>query len=181
MLTSSTIHRFIHEMHSKHSQKVHGLSPTNKKILNYISSEIGILNKSNLSEIDKINNMLNLLEGFYRFLQQDSIPVFLRDIEQLLVLIYYPESKDVTLHNKENLLVGKKGQTVRFWHDRYFENNREAIYNRIFDCKNVLAANKNYYEYFSKPKLEMPKAMEKKYEEMLDNAKNLKHSPSSGR
>lgn len=177
MLTPPTISNILQEINTKHNQYSYGLSPTNQKILKFVTFEINKLNNSDLDELTKINKMLNLLEGFYRFLNQNTKQVLLLDIERLLTFIYYPESEDFTLANKDNLNIGKKSQTVAEWHDSYFENNRAAIYNSLFDCKSILSPKTfNNYQYLTESPLTMPDAMQKKYEEMLN--KSPKRSPS---
>lgn len=162
MITPLTIEKKIQALDKKYSVK----------ILKYLKNEITEINRSSYSEIEKMNRMINLLEGFYRFLNLSNKQPLFFDIENLLVLVYYPESEELTLQQEGNLLSSDKGEIARFWHDAYFENNRSAIYNCFFDCKRKLNQ-KRIYEYIENQSLGMPEGMQKKYEEMLSKSSSL--------
>lgn len=166
MLTPQKISELIKQLNIKHTQSLHGLYPPQKKIINYINNQIARIQKDNrLDELDKVLAMTNLLEGFIRYLN-DTNMILKLDVERILTYIYYPESEDVTLQNKDNLLIGSKGATVRLWHDAYFMNNRKPIINRLIDCKNVLY-DKITRSSYVKNESHMPEQMQKKYQEML--------------
>lgn len=167
MLTPQKIVELIKKLNTKHTQPQYGLYPPQKKIINYISNQIVRIQKDQkLDELDKVLAMTNLLEGFSRYLN-DTNMVLKLDVERILTYIYYPETEEVTLQNKDNLLLGSKGATVRLWHDAYFMNNRKPIINRLIDCKNVLYDKINRNTYKKDEESRMPEQMQRKYQEML--------------
>lgn len=167
MLTPYKINELIRVINAKHTKPRYGLYPPQKKIMNYISRQLGQIEKDTLiDEITKVREMTNLLEGFIRYLN-DTNKILKLDVERVLTYIYYPETEEITLDNKDNLLIGSKGETVRLWHDAYFMNNRGSIINRLIDCKNVLYDKIGSAEYMKIEGAGMPEQMQKKYEEML--------------
>lgn len=181
MLTPKKINELVQVTSKNHTQPRYGLYPPNKKILSYIATRIKNVNLSKVDDLEKVQEMITILEGFIRYL--DNINNLLRlDIEKILVYIYYPDTEENTLANKDNLLLGSKGETVRLWHDAYYLNNRGPIINRLIDCKNVLYHQRGGYEYTQHQGSGMPEQMEKKYQEMLLGAPTEQHTrepPSS--
>ncbi len=166
MLTPEKISELIKQLTIKHTAAQHGLYPPQKKIINYISHQITRIQKdSRLDDLEKVLEMTNLLEGFIRYLN-DTNMILKLDVDRILTYIYYPESESVTLENKDNLLIGSKGATVRLWHDAYFMNNRKPIINRLIDCKNVLY-DKITRATYGRNDSRMPEQMQKKYQEMF--------------
>lgn len=173
MLTPEKILELVKTVNVKHTQPRYGLYPPQKKILNYISRQMNnIVKNSHFNKIRKINEMTNLLEGFARYLN-DMNKILRLDIDRILTYIYYPETEKNTLDNKDNLMLGVNGNTVRLWHDAYFMNNRGPILNRLIDCKNVLYDKIGGSEYMMGEGTGMPVQMQKKYEEMLFQKKEI--------
>ncbi|MBA2653528.1 MAG: hypothetical protein H0U71_00480 [Gammaproteobacteria bacterium] len=166
MLTPYKINELVKAINTKHTKPRYGLYPPQKKIINYISRQLARIEKNNIDEVSKVKEMTDLLEGFIRYLN-DTNKILKLDIEKVLTYIYYPEVEQITLDNKDNLLIGSKGETVRLWHDAYFMNNRGPIINRLIDCKNVLYDKVGSTEYTKNEGAGMPEQMHKKYEEML--------------
>jgi hypothetical protein len=167
MLTPYKINELVKIVNTKHTQPRYGLYPPQKKIVNYICRQTSLIAKDILlDEVSKVKEMTNLLEGFTRYLN-DTNKILKLDIERILTYIYYPETEEITLGNKDNLLIGNKGKTVRLWHDAYFMNNRNQIINRLIDCKNVLYDKIGSKEHMKVEVSGMPEQMQKKYEEML--------------
>lgn len=169
MLTPSKILELVNDINKKHTKSVQGSYPAQKKIVNYIYRKIKQLQQDEThDDITKVKEMTNLLEGFIRYLDATN-KVLKLDVEKILTYIYYPENEELTIQNKDNLLIGRKGETVRLWHDAYFMNNRTLILNRLIECKNVLYNKANATEYMKTDNARMPEQMQKKYEEMLAN------------
>lgn len=167
MLTPKKIQDLIKQVSTKHTSPQHGLYPPQRKIISYISRQADRIQKNNkYSEVIKVQEMTNLLEGFIRYLNNTN-KILKLDVERILTYIYYPENEEITLTNKDNLLIGPKGATVRIWHDAYFMNNRGPIFNRLIDCKNVLYDKIASNEYLTNQGSGMPEQMQQKYEEML--------------
>lgn len=172
MLTPNKINDLIKAVSAKHTQARYGLYPPQKKIMSYISRQIAHINKdASLDEIGKVQEMTNLLEGFIRYLNEMN-KILQLDIKRILTYIYYPESEEKTLFNKDNLLIGSKGETVRLWHDAYYSTNRKQIINCLIACKNVLYDKGSHIsEYMKTEDTAMPEQMQKRYEEMFVNNK----------
>ncbi len=167
MLTPKKIHELVSIINNKHTKSQYGLYPPQKKIINYILRQTSyIQHNSRLEDLDKVQEMTNLLEGFIRYLN-DTNKILKLDVEKILTYIYYPESEKITLDNKDNLMVGSKAGIVRVWHDAYFINNRGPIINRLIDCKNVLYNKIGGGEYMRIEGSGMPEQMQKKYREMF--------------
>lgn len=167
MLTPQKISDLMKQVSTKHTQAQYGLYPPQKKIINYIYKQTVNINKSlKLSEMEKVLEMTNLLEGFSRYLN-DTNKILKLDIEKILTYIYYPDSEETTLNNKDNLLFGSKGATLKLWHDAYFMNNREPILNRLIECKNVLYDKIIKVEYRKSEGSHMPEQMYRRYQQMF--------------
>lgn len=169
MLTPEKIHKFIKAIARKHTEPQYGLYPPQKKIVDYILRQVGYIQaNSNLDELQKVEEMTNLLEGFIRYLNGTS-KILKLDVEKILTYIYYPEGEETTLENKDNLMIGSKAETVRLWHDAYYNSNKGPIINRLIDCKNVLYNKINMSEHMKLPGRGMPQSMHQKYQEMLQS------------
>ncbi len=78
--------------------------PPQKKIINYILRQTSyIQHNSRLEDLDKVQEMTILLEGFICYLN-DTNKILKLDVEKILTYIYYPESEKITLDNKDNLM-----------------------------------------------------------------------------
>lgn len=179
MLTPDKINELMKAVGTKHTEPRSGLYPPQKKIIDYISRQIKqIARDSVVDDITKVKQMTNLLEGFIRYLN-DTNKILKLDVEKILTYIYYPETEEITLKNKDNLHIGSKGETVRLWHDAYYSTNREKILNCLIECKNVLynIHKSSVSEFLKTDDSGMPEQMEKKYEAMLLSSKKSGPSP----
>jgi hypothetical protein len=166
MLTPHKINELVKIISIKHTEPRYGMYPPQKKIMDYISRKISTIAGGSVDEISKVKEMTDLLEGFIRYLN-DTNKILRLDINKVLTYIYYPETEETTLRNKDNLNIGSKGETVRLWHDAYYSTNRKQIINRLIECKNVLYDKNNTSEYMKVGSGGMPEQMQKRYEEML--------------
>jgi hypothetical protein len=167
MLTPNTINKLIQEAYKKHTTPIYGLYPPHKRIMNYISKRVTTISiNPGIDDLMKVKEMTDLLEGFIKYLN-NTHKLLRLEMEKILTYIYYPEFEDTTLQNKDNLLLGSKGETIRLWHDAYFEMNRGTIINCLIDCKNILYKMKGMQEHIAEQGFGMPIQMQKKYAEML--------------
>jgi hypothetical protein len=166
MLTPKKIQELVKDVSNKHTQATYGLYPPQKKIMDFITRQIGYIAGNKDPDISKVKEMTNLLEGLVRYLNNTNIVLKL-DIDKILTYIYYPETEKTTLDNKDNLLIGSKGETVRLWHDAYSMTNRKQILNCLIECKNVLSNRVGNSEFIQAEDSGMPVQMEIKYREML--------------
>jgi hypothetical protein len=167
MLTPKKIQELIKEVGNKHTRPSYGLYPPQKKIMDYISRQVSyIADNRGQADINKVKDMTNLLEGFVRYLNDTNIILKL-DVEKILTYIYYPETEQTTLNNKDNLMIGSQAETVRLWHEAYFMTNRKHILNCLIECKNVLYNKVSNNDFIQTDGSGMPEQMEKKYKEML--------------
>ena len=63
MLTPLKIKKLTEDVNTKHTQPLFGKYPTHKKIINYITRRMREIYSSDVSELTKVKEMTNLLEG----------------------------------------------------------------------------------------------------------------------
>lgn len=179
MLTPHKIQEIIHEVTAKHTKPQYGLYPPQKKIINYTYREANRIEKNtDLNGVEKVQELTNLIEGLIQYLGETG-KILRLDMERLLTYIYYPENEEVTLRDKDNLLLGYNTIRTNGWRQDYILNNRGPILNRLIAYKNILFSRHGTWdEYMQKAGFGMPEQMHRKYKEMLldDMRHDIKYS-----